>query len=581
MMHTKLSPAKAVAILCAMWLAAQCLPAQNAETWTVLVYMAGDNNLWHNAVQDVNDMESVSLPPGLKLVVQTDLPQASPYPGGQRRLISQDNSPQITSDVISDLGAINSGSPQTLNDFARWGFERYPSDRKALFIWGHGNSWFKGDNPKWLCPDDGAEDLISVSAGELKSALTGLPYLDILLFDACSMQSLEVLSEVKDFAWRVIGSAELVPAQGFPYQDFLAWFDGRANAEQICYGIVEAYVDSYSPGGSQNPDGLTFTVTCSAVRGNAMDTFLDRFKAFCIKYRDRAEELLSLRDGCWEMNEGYNDVDILQYFARVSVNTNDPVLAQDAESMVNDWYVTRVLEMQWNVPSPVGGAAIWFPWHRQYFDSWWTYYSKLDFSATYWLSLLNRAYGEDVAVPYTPQALDLTQSLGSVNLRLRLPDDPDELSLQVEVITSDSTQTQVFPMALNPGIVELRIPVTAPGVIVCRAIDRAGNVSGTATVEYAYAQLSLKLEAHPNPALTNSSAAVRWFVPEGMDGDGKLEMYNLRGQKVLSATLGTVHAGEGMYLLNTWQGFSSLSRAVYLLRLIVGKRECVAKITIQ
>jgi hypothetical protein len=564
-----------------MWLAAQCLPAQSAETWTVLVYMAGDNNLWQNAVQDVNDMESVALPPGLKLLVQTDLPQSSPYPGGQRRLISQDNSPQITSELISTLGAINSGSPQTLNDFARWGFERYPSDRKALFIWGHGNSWFKGDTQKWLCPDDGAEDLISVSAGELKSALAGLPYLDILLFDACSMQSLEVLSEVKDFAWRVIGSAELVPAQGFPYQDFLDWFDGRANAEQICYGIVEAYVDSYSPGGSQNPDGLTFNVTCSAVRGNAMDTFLESFKAFCIKYRDRAEELLALRDGCWEMNDGYNDVDILQYLQRVSANTSDPMLVQDTESLVNDWYVTRVLEMQWNVPSPVGGAAIWFPWHRQYFDGWWSYYSNLDFAETYWLSLLNRAYGEDETMPYTPQALDLAQSLGSVNLKLRLPDDPDELTLQVDVITSDATQTHLFPMDLNPGIVTLRIPVAASGVIVSRCIDRAGNVSGPATVEYGYSQPALKLEAHPNPVMTNASAIIRWFVPDGIAGTGKLLMYNIRGQMALHYDLGQVASGEGGFLLNTWQGFSGLSPGVYLLRLNVGASECVAKITIQ
>ncbi|NMD12588.1 MAG: hypothetical protein GYA77_03470, partial [Candidatus Cloacimonetes bacterium] len=63
----------------------------------MLIHMAGDNNLWQNVIQDVNDMESVDLPANLNLIVQTDLPASSPYPGGSRWKIRRDNSPQITS----------------------------------------------------------------------------------------------------------------------------------------------------------------------------------------------------------------------------------------------------------------------------------------------------------------------------------------------------------------------------------------------------------------------------------------------------------------------------------------------------
>lgn len=47
-----------------------------AETLTVLGYMAADNNLWQNAVQDIN-MESVQIPDYLQLVVRTDMPATS------------------------------------------------------------------------------------------------------------------------------------------------------------------------------------------------------------------------------------------------------------------------------------------------------------------------------------------------------------------------------------------------------------------------------------------------------------------------------------------------------------------------
>ena len=209
-------------LLLALW--SVLLFPLSAADWTVLVYMAADNNLWQNAVADVNSMESVSLPANLNLIVQTDMPADSGYPGGQRRKIRPDNSPSITSPLLESLGTIDSGDPQTLASFANWGFQKYPSQRRMLVIWGHGDNWFKADEGKWICPDEGAQSLISVSDGELKEALSGLPRLDILLFDACSMQSLEVLAEVGQAADIVIASEELVPAAGFPYQTIVPLF---------------------------------------------------------------------------------------------------------------------------------------------------------------------------------------------------------------------------------------------------------------------------------------------------------------------------------------------------------------------
>ena len=557
------------------------LQAQSTETWTVLVYMAGDNNLWQNAIQDINDMESANLPANLTLVVQSDLPASSTYPGGQRRLIRQDSSPDITSPLIQNLGSINSGNSQTLNDFARWGFARYPSTRKALFIWGHGNSWFKQDTSKWICPDDDAQSVMHVWDGSLRSAFSGLPYLDILLFDACSMQTLEVLSEVKDFAALIIGSEELVPSTGFPYQDFLDWFSGVYNAEQICYGIVDAYIASYQPGGSQNPFGANLQVTCSAVRGNLMDSFLERLKQFSLKYRDRAAELLSYREGCWEMNDGYNDVDIYEYLMKVKQQAvSDPELFADVESLINSWHLTRVLEANLNLPASVGGAAIWFPWHRQYFDALWSYYAQLEFSQSRWISVLNRAYGADETAPYKPQVLSAQQSLGSLLLRVKLNLDPDELTLKIQVNTADSLR--IFYQALDWGTTDitLRLPVSGPGTVVVQSYDSSYNLSGPASASFQFTPLPLVLEVHPNPMMKNSGGMLKWLVPDGVSGQGSLAVYNLRGQKVLERSLGSLTPGEGTALPGIWPEFMSLGRGIYLIRLKVGGHTARAKITI-
>ncbi|HPH61918.1 MAG TPA: clostripain-related cysteine peptidase, partial [Candidatus Syntrophosphaera sp.] len=136
-------------LLLALW--SVLLFPLGAADWTVLVYMAADNNLWQNAAADVNSMEAAALPANLDLIVQTDMPAGSDHPGGQRRKIRADALPYITSPLLEDLGPIDSGDPQTLQSFINWGFQQYPSQRKMLVIWGHGDNWFKADEGKWIC----------------------------------------------------------------------------------------------------------------------------------------------------------------------------------------------------------------------------------------------------------------------------------------------------------------------------------------------------------------------------------------------------------------------------------------------
>ena len=49
----------------------------SAESWTVLVYMAADNNLAQMGALDINSMESVLKPAGLTVIVQADFPEGA------------------------------------------------------------------------------------------------------------------------------------------------------------------------------------------------------------------------------------------------------------------------------------------------------------------------------------------------------------------------------------------------------------------------------------------------------------------------------------------------------------------------
>ena len=564
-----------------LFLFALRLYANAAESWTVLVYIAGDNNLSEAAIQNINDMESAALPANLKLVVQSDLPATSLYPGGQRRLIKADNSPQITSPLIQDLGPINSGDPRTLYEFASWGFKRYPSQRKALIIWGHGNNWFKDQGSKWICPDDGDRSLIGVSNGQFKAALQGLPHLDILILDACSMQSVEVLTEIKSVADYVIGSEDEVPYLGFPYQQMVALFDGTRAPESVCSQIVDDYIASYDLYGSQNPGQYPVPVTCSAIKMQSFDSFLQELRRFSLKYRYRAGELLALRAGCHEMNHGFCDVDIYEYFGKVSTGTADTELQIDARAVLTVWENVVVHKNNLTHAADVGGAALWFPWDWQYFEAFWAHYYKLDFTQYRWISLLSHAYSWGNYVPLQPPTLLSTSySLGSVVVKLSLGSYPDDTDLYAIVEYDNETLTYQYDVAWMQEQVSIRIPLKGDAVVKIHRSCFGGHNSSALELGLKAPEAALSLQAHPNPVKNRAGAVLRWYVPEGLSGSGKLELFNLKGQRLGSYDLGIVAELEGCLPFPSWTLLGKVASGVYQIRLKVGRKICKGKLTI-
>lgn len=116
--------------------------------WTVLSYIAADNNLEKNAIADINEMEKAGPGPNVNIIIQFDRP-AGGYNDGVntwdeavRIKIQKDGDPaKISSPVVARLGKIDSGSPASLSDFIAWGVKNYPAKRYILVLWSHGSGW--------------------------------------------------------------------------------------------------------------------------------------------------------------------------------------------------------------------------------------------------------------------------------------------------------------------------------------------------------------------------------------------------------------------------------------------------------
>lgn len=541
----------------------------SAETWTVLVYMAADNNLSQQGILDINSMEIPVQPEGLNLIVQAD------FPGGAKRYrIQQDSSPTVTSPVIGNMGEIDSGDYNTLNSFINWGFGAYPGDRKMLVIWSHGNSWYKGNDTKWICPDDGSENLISVYNGELAMALANIPHLDILLFDACSMQSIEVLTEVYQTADYVIGSADLVPVNGFPYETIIPLFS--SDIDIIVNQIPLLYVESYLPWGDINTGGQYWTTTCSTIATAAISAFVNEFRAFTSIYLTYGGNLLSIRQQCYSMNDGMADVDMRDFLTRASGAESGGIRTKAAELRV--MWDNMVVSSTYTTPQPqtnIGTGALWFPDFRLNFTWGWERYSHLKFARTQWLSVVNHALGDDIP-PDAPILLSKSVVNNTLILHVQAPSDPDSLHYRLLVIEGTHTYGYSLYPSYTDGTFIATAPITMFGSYKVFAVDQSWNRSAALEGDYSFSSVTVS----PNPIRNKNLATLHWLAGEDVSGALSLDIFNLRGQKVLSRELGTVSFGAGSYPLFADAEFKNFPAGRYFIRLSMGTKQFAQKLII-
>ncbi len=221
--------------------------------WTILIYMAADNDLESYALVDFNEMEYAGSSEGVNVVVQLDRAVDYDTADGdwtepRRYFVTRDtNLSAFGSENVETLDESNTGDPATLVDFATWGIATYPAEHYALVIWDHGGAWLG------VAADDSA-DLDDLTLPELDQALadiiaqSGIDQLDLIGFDACLMGAFEVYSTLAPYARYGVGSAELVPGEGWDYYgviDALAT-DPMLSGDALGQAIVDTFITYYT-----------------------------------------------------------------------------------------------------------------------------------------------------------------------------------------------------------------------------------------------------------------------------------------------------------------------------------------------
>ncbi|NJN88118.1 MAG: hypothetical protein HC881_19770, partial [Leptolyngbyaceae cyanobacterium SL_7_1] len=230
------------------------LEATQAE-WTILVYLAADNDLESFGIEDLNEMEVPILPNTVRVVTLVDrLPGYDNSNGNwtdtRRGRITHDTNPNMVSSPLTSLGELNMGAPQTLTDFIQWGVQTNPAENYGLVLWNHGGGL---SGLTW----DDTNNSDNLTLREITTAIqaSGVDF-DLIGFDACLQAMVEQGYELKNLTDVMVASQKTEPGDGWDYTAWLSQLaaDPTMGAEALGAAIVSTYGEFYG-------DNETLSVT--------------------------------------------------------------------------------------------------------------------------------------------------------------------------------------------------------------------------------------------------------------------------------------------------------------------------------
>ena len=170
--------------------------------------------------------------------------------------------------LLKDAGKMSMGDAKTLSAFLTFGIAAAPAKRYALVLWDHGNGPVHG-----LCNDENYRD-DGLTLDELNKGLTdGLKgnRLDIIGFDCCLMNCVDLCADLYGIADYSVVSQELVSGTGFDYDGWMGPVaaDPQLSTEKIAMLMAQTYVEVNSRG--REATTATMTVVDSGKMPEVME----------------------------------------------------------------------------------------------------------------------------------------------------------------------------------------------------------------------------------------------------------------------------------------------------------------------
>lgn len=396
------------------------------KKWTIMVYLAGDNDLDEDGAGDIAEMAKVGSSDEVNVIAQFDRAGEA---GTQRFFITKEGG--YPKDSIENLGETNTGDPRVLLDFLKWGIKGYPAQHYMTVLWNHGSGWNEDEvyekaikfSPekrglssstkrnfreygirkalfsttieeilkkpavdRAILYDDESKDFLDNM--EMKNVLGEAAKLlpdkqfDVLGFDACLMNTIEVAFQLKQIAKIIVGSEETEPNAGWPYDKVLGAIvkNPDMSPEDFSKIIVDSYIGSYDKGKNSDP------VTLSALNSSKIAGLMTAINKLAvdlkknISNREIFDKLLTITYDVQKFY--YPTYKDLYDFARLLNERIDVKEIKDSSQAVMDILEpgeNNFVIASGNLTSSMSsahGVSIYLPVRETYLK----YYNKLDFA---------------------------------------------------------------------------------------------------------------------------------------------------------------------------------------------------------
>ena len=279
--------------------------AKNQAAWTVMIYLAGDNNLTTECMFALTEMKKAALTDNFNVVAQFD--PNDPYLPSHRYEINKAKTPSLYPDIIGCAryyvgqeevcftkesvqakalahqrrearklrnkplekasltpakasrevsNDTDTGSPITLYNFISFCLQEYPADHYMVVLSGHAG----GTERDYLLKDESSAR--SLTFNEMKQVFRRIKkdrdgqLIDIIGMDNCLMSMAEICYELRGVAEMVVGCESFSPTSGWPYRQILERLckdfakpkvpKGQSLAAEAAKTIVDEYVNYYA-----------------------------------------------------------------------------------------------------------------------------------------------------------------------------------------------------------------------------------------------------------------------------------------------------------------------------------------------
>jgi hypothetical protein len=228
----------------------------------VLIYIAANNDLRPEALSSVNELER-GYRKGLNLLVYLKTTSETSV----ILKIKADDKPEIVSDTIAVYGNENSSDPYFLSRVVGDARKLSPASSYGLVLWSHASSWAPplGVRLKSFGQDNGLE----MDIADLKRALPS--DFQYIIFDACSMASIETIYEMRNNARYILASPTEVLSSSYPYGQIVPYlFGGKEELIKIGQSFINYY---------QSLGGEYASATVSLIDTDALPLLAQKTKA--------------------------------------------------------------------------------------------------------------------------------------------------------------------------------------------------------------------------------------------------------------------------------------------------------------